>query len=348
MTCESAVFGISGTRLTDEEARFLETANPFGIILFARNIVDASTLCALTAELRETVGVSHLPILIDQEGGRVARLTPPMVTAFPSAAAYGRFYRTAPAVAGAMLHRHAQLLGRELASYGINVNCAPCLDVLTPVTHTMIGDRAYGDDPLLVSACGGFLAAGLISGGVLPVIKHLPGHGRAAQDSHRTCPEVSSAHSILSASDFVPFVKLADMLMGMSAHIRFTALDATVATQSPQIISEIIRGEIGFDGLLLSDDINMGALEGDVVARARLALTAGCDIVLHCSGNIDEMRALADAAFSMTAVSRGRCVRVSDALTQLAAVSSSCSLPDFEEAQATVLSELQADIFLGG
>lgn len=288
------VTGLKGTMLSPDERAFVADAAPWGLILFRRNIEDPEQLRRLTGDFRDAAGW-HAPVLIDQEGGRVQRLTAPHWRKYPS----GRRLAGAAAVAGdAMLITDiAHLIGDDLAAVGIDVDCAPCLDVATADMTPAIGDRSYGERPDLVAAAGRAFADGLIAAGVLPVIKHLPGHGRARVDSHHELPVVDASLDTLAATDFRPFELLADLPAAMTAHLVYTAIDPErPATQSPAVISEIIHGRIGFDGLLFSDDLSMNALKGTIAERARATLAAGCDIALHCSGDMAEMVAVAAEA----------------------------------------------------
>ncbi|RIY03430.1 beta-N-acetylhexosaminidase [Aureimonas flava] len=289
------ISGCIGQRLNADERAFFADERPWGFILFGRNIGEPSQVRDLVAELKDTRGGDDVPVLIDQEGGRVQRLRPPFAPRFPPAAEIGRVYGDDEAAG----RRAAWLQGRLLADdlltgYGINTNCIPCLDLPSPGSHSIIGDRAYGDRPAVVATLGRAAAAGLAAGGVLPVMKHIPGHGRAEADSHLELPTVRASRAELESHDFQPFAELADLPAGMTAHIRFEALDPDrPATLSPRVISEIIRGALGFGGLLMSDDMSMKALQGDMAELARAAIAAGCDLALHCNGDLAEMRAVA-------------------------------------------------------
>ncbi len=293
---KAMILGASGQTLTGEERSFFAGERPWGFIVFARNIAEPAQLRDLVAAMRDSVGNDAAPVFIDQEGGRVQRLRPPLAQNYPPASRLGALYR-ADADAGL---RAAWLMSRlhafDLARYGIDADCLPVLDVPIEGAHDVIGDRAYGHDPDTVAALGRAAAEGLMAGGVLPVVKHIPGHGRAMADSHHALPRVETPVEELRAHDFAPFRALADMPMAMSAHVVYTAIDAErPATTSPKVIGDIIRGEIGFDGLLMSDDLSMKALSGDFAERARASLAAGCDVVLHCNGLMAEMRAVAGA-----------------------------------------------------
>jgi beta-N-acetylhexosaminidase len=291
-----AFLGLSGPILTDAERGLIRDADPAGFCLFARNVGDRAQLRALTDSLRTLSGRAGLPILVDQEGGRVARLRPPHWPDFPAAARFAALYEKAPISAIEAVRVNAMALGLTLAEAGINVDAAPVLDLLHPGANAIVGDRSFGAEPMQVAALGGAMLDGLAAAGVAGVLKHMPGHGRATADSHHALPVVDAAPDELAA-DLAPFRALAKRArMAMTAHILFKAWDDQhPATLSPTIIGDIIRGEIGFAGLLMSDDIAMEALSGPLAARANAALTAGCDIVLHCSGVAADNEKLADA-----------------------------------------------------
>ncbi len=297
-----AIFGCAGTTLTAEEKAFFADTKPFGFILFARNVETPDQVRALCAALRETVARHDAPILIDQEGGRVARLKPPHWRAAPPARVFGDLWDRDPEAAARATTLNARLIGAELARLGISVDCAPVLDVPVPGSHDIIGDRAFHTDAQVIAALGRVFADGLLQEGVLPVIKHIPGHGRSKADSHAELPVVDAARDDL-AQDFAPFKALADLPLAMTAHILYPALDAErPATTSAVIVEHVIRREIGFDGLLMSDDIssNMKALPGDYGRRTRDCLSAGCDVVLHCDGDLAAMKQVAAAAPDLT------------------------------------------------
>jgi beta-N-acetylhexosaminidase len=289
----AAVFGCAGPQLTAHEAAFFREARPWGFILFRRNVEAPDQVRALTAALRESVGDPAAPVLVDQEGGRVQRLGPPHWRRYPSGRAYGAL----PAGRRAEMARlGGRLIAHDLASVGIDVDCAPVLDVPEPGAHDVIGDRAYGETPEAVAELGRAFAEGLLAGGVLPIVKHIPGHGRAHADSHERLPVVEADRAAL-ARDFAPFRVLADLPIAMTAHVVYAALDPSgPATTSAKVIGEVIRGALGFDGLLMTDDLSMKALSGSFEDRARAALDAGCDVVLHCNGGMDEMQAVAAGA----------------------------------------------------
>ncbi len=290
----AAIFGCGGTELSPEERRFFSEVQPLGFILFARNVESPEQIRQLTKELREIVGRADAPILIDQEGGRVRRLKPPYWRAAPPMAVFDKLPGD-KALQAAKLN--ARLIATELCDLGINVDCAPVLDVPIKGAHDIIGDRALSSDPARVALIGRAVCEGLLEGGVLPVIKHIPGHGRAFADSHLELPNVEASLDELRKSDFLPFKELADQALAMTAHVVYTALDpAHPATTSAKIIADFLRGEIGFDGLLMSDDLSMKALSGNMTERTQASLAAGCDIVLHCNGEMGEMREVAQAA----------------------------------------------------
>ncbi|WP_069299449.1 beta-N-acetylhexosaminidase [Neptunicoccus sediminis] len=285
MAPRAAIFGCLGPVLSAAETAFFRDADPWGFILFARNIETPDQLRKLTAHLRESVG-RDAPILIDQEGGRVARLRPPHWREWDAAL---DFAQRAGANAPQAMHLRGRMIAAELYDLGIDVNCAPMLDVATDDSHEIILNRCYGHDPETVAANGRALAEGQLAGGVLPIIKHIPGHGRASLDSHFDLPKLDTPLADLQASDFVPFSRLSDLPMAMTAHIIYSAIDPqNCATLSPAVI-DVIRQDIGFGGLLMTDDLSMKALSGSFEDRTARALTAGCDVVLHCNGERAEM-----------------------------------------------------------
>ena len=288
MTTPAAViFGCEGLRLTDWERGFFREVQPHGFIVFARNVDAPEQVRSLTAEMRESVG-RNAPVLVDQEGGRVRRLRPPHWSDVPSAA------RLAEAGEEA-IRAAAALTATELLDVGIDVNCAPCLDLLHPEGHAAIGDRAFGAVAETVAADGRAYWETLLAAGVMPVIKHMPGHGRARVDSHESLPRIETDLETLDRSDFAPFAANRDAPWGMTGHLVFPACDPNQpVTLSPTAIAEIIRGRLGFDGVLVSDDLSMGALGGSMQERTRMALAAGCDVALHCNGKRDEMIAVAE------------------------------------------------------
>ncbi|WP_182084636.1 beta-N-acetylhexosaminidase [Aureimonas sp. ME7] len=291
------ISGCIGHALTADERAFFADERPWGFILFGRNIGDPNQLRDLVSELKDVSGGDTVPVLVDQEGGRVQRLRPPFAPRFPPAAAIGEIYRADRAKGLRAAWLQGRLLADDLRTgYGITGNCIPCLDLPAPGAHSIISDRAYADDPIAVADMGRAAAEGSTSGGVLPVMKHIPGHGRAEADSHLELPTVRASRAELEAHDFRPFGALADLPAGMTAHILFEALDPDrPATLSPRVIADIIRGALGFDGLLMSDDMSMKALQGDMHELAGRAIAAGCDLALHCNGDLEEMRAVASA-----------------------------------------------------
>jgi len=298
--------GFSSTSLTLDERALFEDTNPAGYILFKRNVADRAQLRALTDDLRALSGRADLPILIDQEGGRVARMQPPEWPAFPRGEQFDVLYEIAPVSAIEAARANARAIALTLAEVGITVDCLPLLDVRQPGAHDIIGDRAFGSEPLRVAALGRAVIEGLRDGGVVGVVKHIPGHGRALADSHVELPVVEAGLDALE-TDLAPFIALKHAPMAMTAHVVYTAWDpGNCATLSPKIILEIIRNGIGFDGLLMSDDLGMHALRGDFGVRTRSALDAGCDIALHCSGDFEEMKACVGAAGEISSAAKTR------------------------------------------
>jgi beta-N-acetylhexosaminidase len=301
------IAGCSGLTLTDDERAFFQTAEPWGFIFFKRNIGSPPQVRALTQALRETVGREDAPILIDQEGGRVQRMGPPHWPAYPPGRAYGRIAGNDTPFQREIARLGARLMAHDLREVGINVDCVPVLDVPVEGAHDVIGDRAYGRDPETVAVLGRAAAEGLIAGGVLPVIKHVPGHGRAGADSHHDLPVVHASRRELESQDFLPFRHLADMPLAMTAHVVYTALDPDrPATTSPAVMREVIRGVMRYDGLVMSDDLSMNALAGTLAERAAAAFAAGCDMALHCNGRLDEMDAVAAEAPELAGEPRRR------------------------------------------
>lgn len=306
----AVILGCQGHALTAEEAAFFRAVRPWGFILFRRNIETPDQLRALTAALRETIDDPAAPVLIDQEGGRVQRMGPPHWPKYPPGRAYGDLATNDPLVRREIARLGARLMAHDLRAVGVNVDCVPVLDVPSPDGHEIIGDRAYGQDVETVAALGRAAAEGLIAGGVLPVIKHIPGHGRAMSDSHLELPVVDASYEALDARDFEPFRVLSDMPMAMTAHVVYTAIDPRrPSTQSRTVIRRVTRGAIGFEGLLMTDDLSMKALKGDFTARAKSALAAGCDVVLHCNGDMAEMKAVVEGCRPL----KGRALRRADA-----------------------------------
>jgi len=306
MAPRAFITGLSGLTLTADERAFVREARPWGLILFKRNIQDKAQVSALVDEALHELGAAA-PVLIDQEGGRVQRLGPPHWPAYPPGRAYGAIYHRDRTAGLAAARLGARLIAADLAELGINVDCLPLADVPVAGSDQIIGDRAYGDTPEQVAALAAAIADGLMDGAVLPVLKHIPGHGRANADSHLKLPVVDADRATLEASDFAAFRPLNKLPLGMTAHVVFTAIDPVQpATTSATIISQVIRGFIGFDGLLMGDDVSMGALAGTIAERARASLTAGCDLVLHCNGKLDEMRAVAAEAPELSGAGKRR------------------------------------------
>jgi beta-N-acetylhexosaminidase len=330
----AVVFGCAGERLTPEERRFFAEADPLGFVLFRRNCADREQVRALVAEFRASVGRDDAPVLIDQEGGRVARLRPPHWRAYPAPAEIAAL---PDPLAQEAARLGARLIAEDLYEAGITVDAMPVLDLPEGGADPVIGDRAYGAEPARVARLGRAVCEGLLAGGVLPILKHMPGHGRARVDSHKSLPRVEADRAELAGWDFTPFRALAAMPWAMTAHIVYAAIDDTApATLSPRVIDAVIRGEIGFDGVLVSDDISMGALSGSLAERSRRALDAGCDVALHCSGVLDVMIEIAEAVPPLTAAAEARIVRAEDLRRR--------SRPEFD-AEATAA---RFDALLGG
>ncbi|MFZ5705636.1 MAG: beta-N-acetylhexosaminidase [Pseudomonadota bacterium] len=331
--------GLAGTTLSEAERRFFGELDPAGFILFKRNVEDREQLRALTDSLRALSGRADLPILIDQEGGRVARMQPPHWPAFPKAELFDRLYDIAPMTAIEAARHNAQAIATMLAEVGINVDCLPLLDVRQPGAHDIIGDRALGAEPLRVAAMGRAVIEGLRAGGAVGVVKHVPGHGRAMADSHVELPVVEADAEALE-TDLAPFIKLADAPMAMTAHVVYPAWDPEqCASLSARIIVDIIRGRIGFDGLLMSDDLGMHALTGDFGSRAASVLAAGCDIALHCSGDMAEMEAIAGAVGAIGDPARARLDR---AMATVRGITSRASVEDLMAKRDALLAVLPA------
>ena len=309
----AAIFGCAGPVLGAEERAFFAESDPAGFILFKRNCEEPAQVRRLVEDLRGCVG-RRAPVLIDQEGGRVQRLKPPHWRAAPPARRFAELYQRDAAAGLRAAWINVRLIAAELHDLGIDVDCAPVLDHPVPGAHDVIGDRALGDDIATIAALGRAVMDGLLAGGVLPVIKHLPGHGRAEVDSHLHLPIVTATVEELAADDLPPFRALADAPFAMTAHVVYSAWDAErVATWSPEVISGIIRGEIGFAGCLLGDDLSMQALDGGLGERARRAIAAGCDLALHCNGDLTEMR---DVAAGAGTISGAAAVRLAAALAR--------------------------------
>jgi len=294
MSTRAFITGISGTRLSAAEREFIRSERPWGFILFKRNIETREQVVLLVGELRDAIENPDAPVLIDQEGGRVQRLGPPHWPAYPPGAVFGVLYDIDRALGLTAARLSARLMAADLTELGVTVDCLPLADVPVAGADAVIGNRAYGTEPDKVAAIARAVAEGLEQGGVLPVLKHIPGHGRATADTHFRLPEVDTPKTELERTDFAAFQPLADLPMAMTAHVVFSALDpAQPATTSATIIQQVIRGVIGFQGLLMSDDVSMNALAGSIAERTRAILTAGCDMVLHCNGKLDEMREVA-------------------------------------------------------
>jgi beta-N-acetylhexosaminidase len=300
------IFGLSGLTLTEDEERLFRDVDPAGYIIFGRNVENRQQLRALTDSLRSLHGRDDVPILIDQEGGRVMRMKAPEWPAFPAGGAFDALYDLAPMTAIEAARNNAEAIAQVLAEVGINVDCLPVLDVRVPDTHSAIGDRALGSDPMRVAALGRAILDGLAAGGVIGVVKHMPGQGRATVDTHHELPHVRASEADLE-QDLAPFRALNHAPMGMTGHVVYDVWDGQrPSTMSPVIIEEIIRGKIGFDGLLMSDDLDMNALSGDVPGRALRCVEAGCDIALNCWGRFDEMVAIAERLPDITDAANAR------------------------------------------
>ena len=301
MSPRAVILGCAGLELTADERAFFRDVDPLGFILFARNIDTPGQARRLVEDLRSCVARADAPVLIDQEGGRVARLKPPHWRKAPPARLLGELYRRNAEQGLEATRLNSRLLAMDVASIGVDVDCLPVLDIAFPETHAVIGDRAYADTPEAVAVLGRAAAEGLVAEGVMPVIKHIPGHGRATVDSHDHLPHVGAAREVLEKTDFLPFKLLADLPWAMTGHLLFDAIDpAQAITVSARALQDVIRGHIGFGGLLLSDDLSMQALGGTLGERAQRALAAGCDIALHCNGNMEEMKEVAGRTGAMT------------------------------------------------
>jgi len=294
MSTRAFITGISGTELNAAEREFIRTQRPWGFILFKRNIETPQQVAILVQELRKSAAVPDAPILIDQEGGRVQRLGPPHWPVYPPGAVFGALYDLDPRLGLSAARLAARLIAADLAELGISVDCLPLADVPVAGADAVIGDRAYGTEPGKVAAIARAVTEGLGQGGILPVLKHIPGHGRATADSHFGLPLVNTSKKELELIDFAAFEPLADLPMAMTAHVVFSALDPVhPATTSATIVEQVIRRVIGFQGLLMSDDVSMNALSGSIAERTRAIFSAGCDMVLHCNGKLEEMRQVA-------------------------------------------------------
>ncbi|MBU1345859.1 MAG: beta-N-acetylhexosaminidase [Alphaproteobacteria bacterium] len=301
----AAIYGCSGLVLTEEERAFFAEHRPWGFILFRRNVDHPDQVRALTTALRDSIGDPDAPILIDQEGGRVQRLGPPHWPKYPPGAAYLKAGKTLSS-ARELVRLGARLMAHDLREVGITVDCAPVLDVPVPGAHEIIGDRAYAQDPGAVALLARAAAEGLLAGGVLPVIKHMPGHGRAFSDSHHDLPVVHAGLEALDGWDFAPFKALSDMPLAMTAHVVFDAIDPKKPATTSKKAIRLMRRDLGFAGLIMTDDLSMKALSGSLSERAAAALKAGCDVVLHCSGDLAEMAQAADGTGKLKGKSRKR------------------------------------------
>ncbi|KGT73995.1 beta-hexosaminidase [Bradyrhizobium japonicum] len=309
MSTRAFITGVSGTELTAVEREFIRAERPWGFILFKRNVDTPAQVAALVAELRAVAGAADGPVLIDQEGGRVQRLGPPHWPVYPPGAIFSTLYDTDSVLGLTAARLSARLIASDLADLGITVDCLPLADVPVPGADAVIGNRAYGTEPGKVAAIARAVTEGLEQGGVLPVLKHIPGHGRATADTHFKLPTVDAPRDELDRTDFAAFQPLADLPMAMTAHVVFSAVDpAHPATTSATMITQVIRGVIGFQGLLMSDDVSMNALSGNIAERTRAIFAAGCDMALHCNGNIEEMREVAGQTpeLSGTALARAK------------------------------------------
>lgn len=294
MSTRAFITGVSGTELTAAEREFIRAERPWGFILFKRNVATPAQVAALVAELRAVAGAADAPVLIDQEGGRVQRLGPPHWPVYPPGAIFASLYDIDSALGLTAARLSARLIAADLADLGITVDCLPLADVPVAGADAVIGNRAYGTEPGKVAEIARAVTEGLEQGGVLPVLKHIPGHGRATADTHFKLPTVDTPRDELERTDFAAFKPLADLPMAMTAHVVFSAVDpAHPATTSATMIAQVIRGVIGFQGLLMSDDVSMNALSGNIAERTRAIFAAGCDVALHCNGNIEEMREVA-------------------------------------------------------
>jgi beta-N-acetylhexosaminidase len=309
MAARAFIIGLAGLEITAGERAFIREAQPWGLIIFKRNVNTPAQVTELSRSFRGAVG-RQAPVLVDQEGGRVQRLGPPHWPNYPPGARYGALYDREKSLGLACARLAGHLIAADLINVGLDVDCLPIADVPAPGGDPVIGDRAYGTEPSKVAAIAAAIAQGLQAGGVLPVLKHLPGHGRASADSHHKLPVVDTSRATLEASDFAAFKPLAHLPLGMTAHVVFSAIDpAQPATTSVTMVQQVIRGFIGFQGLLMSDDVSMGALSGTIAERSQAALRAGCDVVLHCNGDLAEMTAVAGAVPELT----GEAARRADA-----------------------------------
>jgi beta-N-acetylhexosaminidase len=304
------ITGVTGTELRADEREFIAAEQPWGFILFKRNIDTPAQVASLVDDLRKLVGDPDAPVLIDQEGGRVQRLGPPNWPVYPPGVAFGRLYDIDSALGLEAARLSARLIADDLIKLGVTVDCLPLADVPVAGADAVIGDRAYGTEVGKVAAIARAVTNGLEEGGILPVLKHIPGHGRATADTHFKLPVVDTGESELKRTDFAAFQPLADLPMAMTAHVVFSAFDAIhPATTSAKMVEQMIRGFIGFQGLLMSDDVSMNALAGSIAERTRAVFAAGCDMVLHCNGKIDEMRQVAGETPELSGVALERAKR---------------------------------------
>jgi beta-N-acetylhexosaminidase len=310
MSSRAFITGVSGPELSAEEREFVRIERPWGFILFKRNIETPEQVIRLITELRVEVGEPDAPVLIDQEGGRVQRLGPPHWPVYPPGAVFGVLYDIDPVLGLTAARLSARLIAADLIETGVTVDCLPLADLPVAGADAVIGNRAYGTEPAKVTAIARAVTDGLQQGGILPVLKHIPGHGRATADTHFRLPEIDTSRAELERTDFAAFQPLADLPMAMTAHVVFSALDpAHPATTSATIIEQVIRGVIGFQGLLMSDDVSMNALSGSITERTRAIFAAGCDMVLHCNGKLDEMREVARETPELSGKARQRAER---------------------------------------
>lgn len=329
---KNVIFGCQGLELSAEEIAFFREVHPWGFILFARNVDTPDQVRALTASLRDITGRENTPILIDQEGGRVARLKPPHWRAYPKGRVYGDLFKANNDAGLEFAWLGARLIAQELIDVGINVNCLPILDLPIEGSHDVIGDRAYGRGEDVVVPIGRAVANGLLAGGVLPIIKHIPGHGRAGVDSHLELPRVTTSYEELAATDFKPFAALKDIVMAMTAHVIYEAIDDQApATTSAKVIKDVLRGEIGYQGLIMTDDLSMKALGGTYASRVQASLGAGCDMILHCNGDMAQMNEIAGELSVLSGQPLKRVMAAEKALRTPEDIDLTASLARFEE-----------------
>ena len=337
MSIKAFIAGCTGPHLSPEEIQFFEQEKPWGFILFARNIENREQVLNLTRQMRECVGRENAPILIDEEGGRVQRLRPPHWQTNPPGKILGDLFQLDKQQGCRAAFLQGRLIAHDLNEIGVNVDCLPVLDVPVAGAHDAIGDRAYSLDPDVVAQIGRCVVVGLLAGGVLPIVKHMPGHGRAFGDSHHELPKVNASLTELLATDFKPFTALNDVKMAMTGHIVFEAIDSEFpATTSPVMIDDIIRGKIGFGGLLMSDDVSMNALSGDYRERTQSIFAAGCDIVLHCNGLMEQMCAVAAATPELSGIASERAIAALSQLTPAMDADIAALRREFEELTAKV------------